>query len=128
MSLQTGEPLTTIRSDFTWNIHWQYCQKSIRDHHPVYQRALHPGWLASQASRILSANFALPAWIDVSCQVQNFHLQDEECAIETRGSVQGKYERDGDHFIVLDLAVFAEECCLETIRYTAIFRIAPNAA
>jgi hypothetical protein len=127
-SLEPGEPLTPVSSDFTWNIHWQYCQKTIRDHHPIYERTLHPGWLVSQASRILSANFAVPAWIDVSCRIRNFHLQDEECSIETRGRIQGKYERDGDHFIELDLAVFAQKRCLETIRYTAIFRIAPNAA
>ena len=127
-SLQSGELLTPVSSDFTWNVHWQYCQKNIRDHHPIYERTLHPGWLVSQASRILSANFAVPAWIDVSCQIRNFHLQDEECSIETRGRIQGKYERDGDHFIELDLAVFAPARCLETIRYTAIFRIAPNAA
>jgi hypothetical protein len=53
---------------------------------------------------------------------------EEECAIETRGRVYDKFERDGDHFIVLDLAVFAPTRCLATIRYTAIFRIAPKAA
>ena len=49
-------------------------------------------------------------------------------AIETRGRVHSKFERNGDHFIVLDLAVFAPGRCLATIRHTAIFRIAPNAA
>jgi hypothetical protein len=42
--------------------------------------------------------------------------------------VYDKFERDGDHFIVLDLAAFSPASCLATIRYTAIFRIAPNAA
>ena len=28
-----------------------------------------------------------PAWIDVSSYVQNFHVLEEECAIETRGRV-----------------------------------------
>jgi len=127
-SLKVGEWLTPITTEFTWNIHWQYCQKSIRDHHPLYERAPHPGWILNRATRILAANYAIPAWIDVSCNVQNFHLQEEECSIETRGRVQGKFERDGDHFIELDLAVFARARCLQTIRYTAIFRIARNAA
>ncbi len=127
-TLQMGEHLTPVTSEFTWSIHWQYCQKSIRDHHPMYEKILHPGWLVSRASQILSANYIIPAWLDVSCDVRYFHVQDEECVIETRGRVQGKYERDGDHFIVLDLAVFAPARCLATIRYTAIFRIAPNAA
>ena len=127
-SLQLGECLTPIASEFTWNVHWQYCQKSIRDHHPVYQKILHPGWIVNRASRILAANYAIPAWIDVSCQVQNYHLQQEECVVETRGRVQDKFERGGDHFVVLDLAVFAQTLCLQTIRYTAIFRIAPRAA
>lgn len=127
-SLKVGEWLTPITAEFTRTVHWQYCQKSIRDHHAIYERALHPGWIVNRASRILAANYAIPAWIDVSCHVQNFHLQEEECTIETRGRVQGKFERDGDHFIELDLAVFAQAHCLQTIRYTAIFRIARNAA
>jgi hypothetical protein len=127
-SIKTGESLTPLSAAFNWNIHWQYCQKSIRDHHPLYQKALHPGWIMNRATRILAANYAIQAWIDVSSQVQNFHFQEEECIIETRGRVQGKFERDGDHFIELDLAVFAQTRCLQTIRYTAIFRIARNAA
>lgn len=127
-SLQIGECLTPISSEFNWNVHWQYCQKSIRDHHPLYRKALHPGWVVNRASRILSANYEIQAWIDVSCQVQNFRLQEDECIVETRGRVQDKFERGGDHYIVLDLAVFTGAVCLQTIRYTAIFRIAPRAA
>jgi hypothetical protein len=127
-TLQIGENLIPVASEFTWNVHWQYCRKSIRDLHPVYEKALHPGWLVSRASQILSANYAIQAWIDVACQVQHYHLQEKECVIETRGRVHSKFERNGDHFIVLDLAVFAPTCCLATICYTAIFRIAPNAA
>ena len=127
-SLQPGEVLTPVTSEFTWNVHWQYCQKSIRDHHPIYEKTLHPGWILSQASHILEANYAVPAWIDVSSQVQNFHCLEKEGQIATRGRVHAKFERNGDHFIVLNLAVFAQELCLQTISYTAIFRIAPNAA
>jgi hypothetical protein len=127
-SLQVGENLSPIVSEFTWSIHWQYCRKAIRDLHPIYEKALHPGWLAGRAGHILAANYAIPAWIDVACQVQFFHLQEEECLVETRGRVHSKFERDGDRFIVLDLAVFAPTRCLATLRNTAIFRIAPNAA
>jgi hypothetical protein len=127
-SLQVGEYLTPVASEFTWNVHWQYCRKSIRDLHPIYEKVLHPGWLASRAGCILSANYAIQAWIDVACQVQYFHLQQEECIIETRGRVHSKFERNGDHFIVLDLAVFASTRCLAALRNTAIFRIAANAA
>jgi hypothetical protein len=127
-SLQVGEALTPLSSEFTWNVHWQYCRKSIRDHHPLYERIMHPGWLASRASQILAINYEIPAWIDVSSYVHNLHLLEEECTIETRGRVYDKFERDGDHFIILDLAVFSPTCCLATMRYTAIFRIAPNAA
>jgi hypothetical protein len=127
-SLQVGESLVPVASEFTWSIHWQYCRKTIRDHHPLYERMMHPGWLVNRASQIFAANYAVPAWIDVSSYVQNINLLEEECAIETRGRVYDKFERDGDHFIVLDLAVFAPPRCLATLRYTAIFRIAPNAA
>ncbi len=127
-SLRTGEPLTPITSEFTWNIHLEYCQKSIRDHHPIYHQVLHPGWLLSQANLILAANYDLPPWIHVSSVIQNYHSQDKECVVETRGWVKEKFEREGHHFIVLDLAVFAAGRCLETILHTAIFRIAPKAA
>jgi hypothetical protein len=30
-SLQVGEALAPLSSEFTWNIHWQYCRKTIRD-------------------------------------------------------------------------------------------------
>jgi hypothetical protein len=127
-ALQVGDPLTPLTTEFTWNVHWQYCRKAIRDHHPLYERIMHPGWLLNQASQILAANYSIQAWIDVSGYVQNLHLLEEECTIDTRGRVYDKFERDGDHFIVLDLAVFAPTRCLATLRYTAIFRIAPNAA
>jgi hypothetical protein len=127
-SLQVGEALTPLTTEFTWNVHWQYCRKTIRDHHLLYERIMHPGWLASRGSQIMAQNYAIPAWIDVSTYVQNFHLLEEECTVETRGRVYDKFERDGDHFINLDLAVFSPKHCLATIRYTAIFHIAPNAA
>ncbi len=127
-SLKVGDLLSPVTSEFNWNVHWQYCQKSIRDHHPMYEKTLHPGWLVGRASRILAANYSILAWIDVSCQVQCFNIQKDECSVETRGRIHDKFEHDGDHFIVLDLAVFAPTCCLATMRYTAIFRIAPNAA
>ncbi len=127
-SLNVGDWLTPVTSEYTWNVHWQYCQKSIRDHHPLYQKILHPGWLLNQANIILATNYALSAWIHVSSNVQNYHIQEEEGIVETRGRIQGKFERSGNHFIVMDLAIFAAGHCIETIRHTAIFYIAPKAA
>lgn len=127
-SLEAGESLVPVPSEFTWNVHWQYCRKSIRDLLPLYEKTMHPGWVVSRASHILAENYAVQAWIDVSCSVQHFHLQEEECVIQTRGRVRDKFEQKGDHFIELDLAVFSPAQCLAAIRYTAIFRIAPNAA
>ncbi len=127
-TLRVGEQLTPVTAEFNRSIHWQYCQKFIRDHHVLYQKVPHPGWIASRASQILAANYDVAAWIDVSCRVQNFYVQQEECTVETRGRVSNKFERGGDHFIELDLAVFTQERCLGTIRYLAIFRIAPRAA
>ncbi len=127
-TLKIGERLTPIQSEFTWKIQWEYCQKSVRDHHPIYSQVLHPGWLLSQANLILAANYELPPWIHVSSAIQNHHVQEEECLVETRGRVQDKFERGGHHFVVLDLAIFASGRCLETVRHTAIFRVAPRAA
>jgi hypothetical protein len=127
-TLKVGEELTPITSPFTWNIHWEYCQKAIRDHHPLYRQVMHPGWLLSQANFILAANYDLPPWIHVSSIVQNYHALSSECTVETRGRVENRYEEKGGHYIVLDLAVFSQDHCLGTIRHTAIFRIAPEAA
>jgi hypothetical protein len=127
-SLQVGESLNPVFSEFTWNVHWQYCRKSIRDLHPLYEKTLHPGWLVSRAGQILAANYAIQAWVDVSCRVQHFHVQEEECTIQTRGRVQDKFEHKGNHYVELDLAVFSPTRCLATARYIAIFRIAQNAA
>ncbi|NLT68420.1 MAG: MaoC family dehydratase [Acidobacteria bacterium] len=127
-TLEKGEPLRLITSECTRSVNWQYCRKSIRDHHPLYETNIHPGWLVNRASRILSANFAIPAWIDVSSQIQNFRTIENECRVETRGRVRDRFELKGDHFVVLELALFVPQGCLATILYTAIFRIAPNAA
>ena len=127
-SLKPGEPLTPIASEFTWKVQWEYCQKTIRDHHHIYREIAHPGWLLLQANHILSANYDIPAWVHVASEVQHYHAQREECLVETRGRVREKYEVQGHHFVVLDLALFAGPRCLQTIRHTAIFRIAPKAA
>jgi hypothetical protein len=126
--LNPGDRLAPINSEFTWKIHWEYCQKSIRDHHPLYQSVLHPGWLLDRANLILAANYDLPPWIHVASAVRKYRAQQEEGIVETRGRVHDKFERNGHHFLVLDLAVFAPPYCLETIRHTVIFRIAPRAA
>jgi acyl dehydratase len=127
-TLKVGEELAPIKSPFTWNIHWEYCQKAIRDHHPLYRQVMHPGWLLSQANLIFAANYSLPPWIHVSSAVQNYHALSDEGEVETRGRIENKYEEKGAHYIVLDLAVFSHDRCLSVIRHTAIFHIAPEAA
>lgn len=127
-SIQVGERLTPVTSEFTWNVNWEYCQKTIRDHHPIYQQNAHPGWLLSQANSIFASNYNLPPWIHVSSRVQHYCALTKESLIETRGRVREKFERRGHHFVVLDLALFANKLCLQTICHTAIFRIAPRAA
>jgi len=127
-TLKVGEELAPIKSPFTWNIHWEYCQKILRDHHLLYQQLMHPGWLLLQANLILAANYNLPPWIHVSSAVQNYHALSDEGEVETRGYVENRYEEKGAHYVVLNLAVFCQDRCLSSIRHTAIFRIAPEAA
>lgn len=127
-SIRAGENLTAVTSEFDRKTHWEYCEKTVHDHHPIYRELLHPGWILSQADLILTANYDMPPWIHVSSAVQNYHAQEQECTVETRGCVLEKFELRGNHFIVLDVAVFAEQRCLATIRHTAIFRIAPRVA
>jgi hypothetical protein len=126
--LKINENLNPLLSEFTRPIQWAYCQKIIRDHHPLFQEVIHPGWLLSQAGLILAANYDLSAWIHVQSVVQNYRIQMEECVVETRGRVKEKFEFNGDHYLVLDLALFAGQHCIQTILYTVIFRIAPRAA
>jgi hypothetical protein len=127
-ALKVGEPLTAVTSEFHRNTHWEYCEKTVHDHHPIYRQLVHPGWLLSQADLILTANYTLPPWIHVSSAVQNYHAQEQECTVETRGRVLEKFESRGDHYIVLDVAIFAGMLCLTRVRHTAIFRIAPRVA
>jgi hypothetical protein len=127
-SLKAGERLTPITSEFNRKTHWEYCQKTVRDHHPIYHQLVHPGWLLSQANTILTANYDLPPWIHVSSAVQNYHAQEQECTVEARGCVLEKFELRSNHFIVLDVGIFAGRRCLATVRHTVIFRIAPRVA
>lgn len=127
-ALVVGEALTAITAEFNRKIHWEYCEKTVHDHHPIYHQLAHPGWILSQADLIFTANFDLPPWIHVSSAVQNYHVQEQECTVETRGVVLEKFELRGNHFVVLDVALFADSRCLATIRHTAIFRIAPRVA
>jgi acyl dehydratase len=127
-SLKVGEHLTRITSEFDRKTHWEYCEKSVRDHHPIYRQFVHPGWFLAQANSILTANYDLPPWIHVSSAVQNYRAQENECVVETRGRVVEKFELRGNHFIVLDVTIFGGQNCLATVRHTAIFRIAPRVA
>jgi hypothetical protein len=127
-SLKAGERLAAITAAFDRSTHWEYCEKAVRDHHPIYRQLVHPGWLLSQADLILTANYDLPPWIHVSSAVQNYHAQEQECTVTTRGRVIEKFELRGNHFVVLDVAIFAGQSCLATVRHTVIFRIAPRVA
>ncbi len=127
-TLRIGEELIPVKSEFTRQTHWSYCQKIIRDHLPLFQDLIHPGWLLSQPGLVLAENYDLPAWIQVASAVHHYHSQSEECTVETRGRVSDKFELKGNHYLVLDLALFAGNFCLQTIMHTVIFRIAPRAA
>jgi hypothetical protein len=127
-NLKTGKPLQPILSPFNRSTHWEYCEKTVHDHHPAYRERIHPGWLLLQANALLTANYELPPWIHVSSVVQNYYAQEQECLVETRGTVIEKFELRGDHYLVLDAAIFVGERCLSTVRNTVIFRIAPRVA
>jgi hypothetical protein len=94
----------------------------------VYLEYLHPGWLLLQTNLIFAVNYEPSPWILVSSSVQKYRSQVRECVVETRGRVHSKFEHQGHHFVVLDLALFVAKRCLETVRHTIIFRIAPQAA
>jgi hypothetical protein len=127
-SLKAGARLTAVTTEFNRKTHWEYCEKTVRDHHPIYHQLAHPGWILAQADLIFTANFDLPPWIHVSSAVQNYRAQEQECLVETRGRVLEKFELRGNHYVVLEVAVFANSHCLASIRHTAIFRIAPLVA
>ena len=127
-TLEIGELLEPISEHFDWKGHWEYCQKEIRDHHPLYGHLAHPGWLLTRASRILATNYDLPPWMHVGSMVQHYCALENEGTTETRGRVIDRFERKGHHFIVLDVALFGDAGCLATVRHTAIFSIAPRAA
>jgi hypothetical protein len=127
-TLEVGELLSPIQSELSWHINWEYCQKTVHDHLELYRKCGHPGWLLSQANRILSTNFDLPPWIHVSSTVKCYRAAEREGLVQTRGRVVDKFERKGHHFVTIEVGVFDDHGCLITARHTAIFRIAPPAA
>jgi hypothetical protein len=127
-SLQLGTWLKPVCTKFTWNIHWEYCQKTVHDHHPIYQQMVHPGWLLMQANNFFAENFIVDTWLQVSNVMQHYHVLESECMVETRGRIVDKFEHKGNHYVCLDLAIFADRLCLQTIRHTVIFHLAPRAA
>lgn len=84
-TLEAGEPLTPIRSEVTRNTHWEYCQKQIKDHHPLYQHALHPG-VARVTGRPSSGSQLRPAALA-------FHRQFRQEVSLTAGGVRGRNSR-----------------------------------
>ncbi len=127
-TLALGQPLAAAAFDVDATEQWAYCRKIVRDHNPLYLEYVHPGWLLHRANLILPVNFDLPAWIHVASSVQKFRCKSHGGTVEARGKVVEKFERKGHHFAVLDIALFSDGACLETIRHVVIFRIAPRAA
>jgi hypothetical protein len=127
-TLQAGEHLRPAVSEFNRTTHWEYCEKTLRDHNQLFRELVHPGWLLMRVDALLAENYDLPAWIHVASAIQNFHAQQQECMVETRGTLVEKFESRGNHFLVLDAAIFADQRCLCTIRHTIIFTISPRVA
>lgn len=96
----------------------------------VEEGIAHPGWLLRLANAVLVANVRLGPWIHVSSDVRLLGLVHDGDHVEARARVVDEHERKGHRFVVLDVAVAADDRLVQRITHTAIWeprRLAPAA-
>ena len=97
-----GEPLTTYAVD----------------------GVVHPGHLLGAANRVLTANVVFPTWLHVESEVQHRRAITVGEEVEVRARIAEVFERQGHHFVRLDVAWMAGAELVASARHTAIWQLA----
>lgn len=96
----------------------------VRETLPLYEAygVSHPGWLLRFANWVLSSNVRLGPWIHVGSNVTFLDVARDGERVEARAEVLDEYERSGHRFVVLDVAITADERPLQRVEHTAIYQ------
>ncbi len=102
---------------------WEYCFQ-IKDEQALYKELVHPHWLLSQANRVLTKEFVMPAWIHASSDITHHRAVRVGEELTVRAVPMEKWERKGHEFIrAYCLYERGDEVTTE-IEHTAIFKVA----
>ena len=113
----------------TWS--WQadahenekYCSE-IKDAQDIYREFVHPHWLLSQANRVLTREFTMPAWIHASSGITHHHAVRVGDELTVRSVPLEKWRRKGHEFIRVYSAYSRGDRITTEIEHTAIFKVA----
>ena len=97
----------------------------IHERLPVYRganAAAHPARLLQIANEILVRNYQLGPWIHVASEVVNSGIARPGEQIEARGRILDRFDRAGHEFVVLDVAISANQRPVQRVRHTAIYK------
>ncbi len=127
-SLAIGTFLGTAHAVFTPEVAERYLAE-VQDDHAIYAGAdalAHPGWLIRFANDVLHRSVLMGPWIHVESKTTHFGLVRYGDDLSTRARVVELFERKGHHFVVLDVATFANgDRAIQRVRHTAIYELRP---
>lgn len=102
----------------------------IEDSQPLYRgpdAVAHPAVLLGLANQIFIRNFRLGPWIHAASELTNWSVARHGEQLAVRGRIEDRFERKGHEFVVLNVAVIANESRLvQSVRHTAIYRPRPR--
>ena len=85
--------------------------------------------LLTLANHVLMQNVKLGPWLHVASEVRHFSIVRSGDRLSVRGRVADQFERKGNRFVVLDIAVVAGgDRLVQQVRHTAIYELRPRAA
>ncbi|MBK9709182.1 MAG: MaoC family dehydratase [Acidobacteria bacterium] len=89
--------------------------------------ACHPAFIVARSNEILMSNVALGPWIHTSSEVSHHAIAVDGESLCLRGRVAELYEKRGNEYVVLDLALFGEKGRpIAQIKHSAIIRLMEN--
>ena len=104
-----------------------WCE-SVQDDLPLYREGArppcHPGWVLQQANQAISREFRMTPWIHVSSRIVWRGLPRVGEAIEVRAEPRETWEKDGNRFVLLHVALAAAGRPLLEIAHKAILQVA----
>jgi len=85
---------------------------------------LDPDRLLQLSNEILVRNFRLGPWIHARSEIANWSAARIGDVISARARIHDRYDAKGHEFLVADVMLVSDGRLLQTVRHTAIYRIA----